>query len=175
MRAFIGAAEALGVDPEPVTPPSIPPRIVLAEELKDDSNEKEVIECLVRRLIIEGSFQLTRKRQSASELIMSVYYSDGQTAQNSVRLRKCTDNASIWLQAADKLLIRTVTRRVRVRRVELIFTQLSAIAHQLDLWKSGSKDGNSVAISDKSEEALRAVEELQMRFGAKTVMYGLAA
>ncbi|MCF7809968.1 hypothetical protein K9N50_03160 [bacterium] len=172
--AFQLSRQALGVDVEPVTPPTVPPRIVLAEELNEDTNEREVIECLIRRLTVEGSFQLSRRRQSASELVMSIYYSDGQVAQNSVRLRICTDNASIWLQTADKLFIRTVTRRVRVRRVELVFTRLSTAAHQLDLWQSG-KDGSSIPISMKSENALRVIEELQTRFGAKTVMYGLAA
>jgi DNA polymerase-4 len=173
--AFQLSRQARGVDPEPVTPPSIPPRIMLAEELKEDSNEREVIECLVRRMTVEGSFQLNSRQQSACELVMSVYYSDGQTSQNSLRLRKCTDNTSVWLQIADKLLIRTVTRRVRVRRVELVFTRLSATAHQIDLWQSVGKDRNDFVMSVKSEDALRTVAELQIRFGAKTVMYGLAA
>ncbi|NQU05227.1 MAG: hypothetical protein HQ568_03975, partial [Calditrichaeota bacterium] len=172
--AFQLSKQARGVDPEPVTPPSIPPRITLAEELKEDTNEKEVIECLIRRMTVEGSFQLSSRRQSASELIMSVYYSDGQLSQNSVRLRKCTDYTSIWLHTASKLFIRTVTRRVRVQRVELVFTRLSATVSQLDLWQSGSKNENCVTISGRSEDALRAVEELQTRFGEKTVMHGLA-
>ncbi len=180
--AFSLSRQARGIDLEPVTPPNVPPRLVLAEELKEDTNEWEIIDAAIKRLTIEGSFQLNRSRQTAAELMLYVVYSDGQTSLKIKRLRKHTNSTSIWLKTAEDLVIRTVTRRVRIRRIELTFSRLSTVSQQLDLTETfpdehmNSNSPTVIAFANrKSDRALQAIEKLQARFGSNAVMLGVTA
>lgn len=180
--AFSLSRQARGVDPEPVTPPSIPPQLVLAEELKDNTNEREIIAGVIKRLVIEGSFQLQRSNRSAAELMLNISYCDGKMSRNINRLREHTNSTSIWLRMIEDLATRTVTRRVRVRRIELTFRRLTAILNQLDLWEmtKDEKEPNSAHNSPmyskhKFDKAFQALEKLQARFGTSAVRLGAAA
>ena len=185
--AFPLSREARGVDPAPVLPPSLPPRILLAEELPEDSNEREIILSYIRKMTIEGVFKLRQGNRSARELQLSVFYSDGQSVQGDRRLRQATDSVSIWLKKAEELHNKVVTRRVRIRRLELTFKRLSTATVQMNLWdKSQLESRGAVQIQnriksdshDRSyvlDRILPAMEKIKLMYGEKSLSLGIAA
>ncbi|MDP8239925.1 MAG: hypothetical protein P9X24_12615 [Candidatus Hatepunaea meridiana] len=177
--------QAKGIDPEPVLPPTIPPRIVIAEELSEDTNDKDEILNHINRMVIEGTFRLHQRTRAASELLLNIHYSDGKIVRGSKRLRKHTNSTSIWLKFARELHDNIVTRRVRIRRIELNFMRLSKDTPQLDLWnQSNMGSGSNIKIrsssykklnNEKLDHVMNAMEKIQSRFGKKSLSYGAAA
>ncbi len=176
--AFSLSRQARGIDPEPVIPPSAPPRIALTEELSEDTNNRDQITGLVKRMVIEGSFRLHRQGKSAGEAIMNILYSDGQTERGSIRSRGATASTAVWIGKTRELLAGLIKRRVRIRRVELTFSRLTAASRQLGLWESGSKTGQEAVSPEKScrlDRVMGAMERIQSRFGARALSFGVAA
>jgi len=135
--ALLLSKQSRGIDPSPILPPAKPPCIVNSEELTEDTNDPEIIESVTSRLLIESVFRLQRSQSEASLIVLKLTYSDGRTTEGSHRLRKHTNDGSIWLKEVVDLLKRIRTRRVRIRHVELTFKRLVNYVEQLNLNLSG--------------------------------------
>ena len=183
--AFSLSRQAKGIDPTPVLPPESPPQVQVVEELPSDSVDRREIHIVLKRMIIEGMFRLQKNGFSSREFMLTIYYADGQTSTNSRKVRKAVDIATAWFSIGDELLQRTFTRRVRVRRIEIVFAKLTKVARQLDLWDNIDHDLNAdkaksqmikKTTSDshfKSNRILNALKEVQDRYGTAAMNLGV--
>ena len=125
--------QAQGIDSTPVISPGKPPEIVFSEDLKNDTNHPDILHSIVKRMTIEGIFTLIRSGKSAGAMNLKLSFCDGREARNTFRTRRlCQD--STWLKIAENLLKRTLTRRVRIKSLEIVFSRIANAGKQLSLW-----------------------------------------
>ncbi|MBT7615849.1 MAG: hypothetical protein HN590_01045 [Calditrichaeota bacterium] len=192
--AFSLSRQSKGIDPSPVLPPYAPPKLIVNEELKEDTNDRDILESVVRKLVLEGVFQLQQSRRSSSMVELKLTYSDGRQSIEIRQFRKPQCESLQLLKDTGELLKRAFNRRVRVRHIELIFHRLSQMAIQLDLWqgksnllieksitpkieydlvqvqKSHSEEFELMKI--KKKRALEALSIIQARFGKDSLKLG---
>lgn len=192
--AFSLSRQSKGIDPSPVLPPYAPPCLIVNEELKDDTNDRNILESIVRKLILEGVFQLQQSGRSSGLIELKLTYSDGRQSKELKAFRKPQCESMSLLKETDDLLKSAFNRRVRVRNIELTFHRLSQMAIQLDLWQGKAnllnqksiipKIGYDLAQVQKSQaeafellaykkkRALEALSIIQARFGKDALRLG---
>jgi len=172
--AFALRRQAAGIDPEPVSPPTLPPRLTLAEELAEDTVDSDAISAVLARMAIEGAFQLHRKGNVAGELELVAHYSDGRRARGVSRSSQPADSTGTWMKIAGELHRRVITRRVRVRRLELVFHRLEGRIEQMGLWSAATPHSKAIAQpGGRFDRALEALEQIRARFGAEALTLGV--
>jgi DNA polymerase IV len=156
--------QALGVDYSPVTPPSAVPHLSRRSELAEDSNDLVILKRELFHLIEESLAELRHQGRSARCLQLDLLYSDFKTARSARVLRQGTNQLSVWYAEAESLLLQILSRRIRVRALEVDFRdfQLDAGA-QLGLF-----DTPCASREDRLTKSLDAVRE---RFGVKAVCF----
>lgn len=182
--------QARGIDPEPVILPTTPPQVFLCEELSEDSNDQNQIAAYLQRLLVEGIFRLNRSGNAVRTIVLTLEYSDGITATNVKRLRAGTDSGSILVDSTRTLLNRTMTRRIRVRRITLILKELSRAVMQLRLWNTAiipeenclgywndSEDGDmrnpqTCRSNYRFDRVLKAFDKINDRYGDSALKLG---
>lgn len=183
--ALFLSRQSRGIDHSPVQPPASQPRVEVIEEFTNDSNDSDQIETWLRKLVIEGVFTLHRKLLAARSLYLKLVYSDGRISEGHQKIRKHTQSGSIWMTEAVKLFRRTLSRRVRVRRIELSFMNLvndSCQAEMFDRVEIGSENSvlNSNCFMNKGpgsqpgryDNALNALAAIQAKFGKYALIMG---
>jgi hypothetical protein len=156
--------QARGVDYSPVTPPSAVPHLSRRSELAEDSNDLVILKRELFHLVEESLAVLRQQGRSARRLQLDLLYSDFKTAHSARVLRQGTSQLSTWYAEAESLLLQILSRRIRVRALEVDFRdfQLDAGA-QLGLF-----DTPRASREDRLTKSLDAVRE---RFGVKAVCF----
>jgi DNA polymerase-4 len=166
-KGLVLLRQAKGVDYSPVTPPSATPHISRRAELTEDTNDIEVLRVELFQLIEESLAELRGRGRAARKLQVDILYSDLKSAKGARRLRCYVNQRSVWIEEAEKLLLRILTRRIRVRAMEVRFEEFAADPQaQLGLFDD---HGNAQEV-----RLMRAVDELWSRFGKDAVRFARA-
>jgi len=167
---YLLARQARGIDPDPVVSPMNARCIVVSDDLAEDTNDLTMLEASLRLLVIEALIKLRELGNNAGEMIFRAIYSDGQSVINSVCTRGLSSDLGFWTQEAKVLLKKSITRRIRVKKLELHLTKLSNAAHQQTLLDVIDQ-GNTARTN--GEAILKALEKVQAKFGTDALNWGM--
>jgi DNA polymerase-4 len=163
-RGLLLHRQALGQDYSPVTPPSAVPHLLRRFELAEDSNDLAVLKRELFHLIEEALTELRQSSRSARRLQLNLLYSDFKTARGERLLRKGSSQLSTWSTEAEGLLLQILTRRIRVRALEVDFRDFQVEAGwQLGLFESPA-DSREIRLT-------KSLDQVRERFGIKVVSF----
>jgi DNA polymerase-4 len=180
--AFSLYRHARGIDFSPISAPSESPRITLNEAFSEDSIDPEFMEMKIQRMTIEAVFRLELSKRIARTLTLKLTYSDGNVAVRRCKTMFDQNTYSHWIERTLRLFRQTFKRMVRVRNIEMIFSQFSQSHEQLSLWSASVPNPKGMEQTDSSKplinsqrmnRALQAVSKLQDRFGKESLKVGV--
>jgi DNA polymerase-4 len=164
-RAYLIRQRAMGIDPSPVIPPDLSPVVGEAHTFGRDTNDDRlVLGCLY--LLVESCGRRLRERGLIPRNVyLHVRYSDRVEASRRCRLPR----PSFWdfdlYPALEVLFHRAFARRVRVRRMEVVFRDFSPESGQLSLFDDPASERRKTA-------AIKAVDLIRRRYGRDAVKLG---
>jgi DNA polymerase-4 len=123
-----------GIDNTPVRPPSRIPSIDRERTLEEDSNDWEVLRTTLFEMCREACRQLRADACRARGIELRVVYSDYREAIGREMLPALLQSESILRPKAERLLRRVVSRRLRVRRMQVRLTDVVRGCVQLELF-----------------------------------------
>jgi len=181
--AFLISRQSLGIDPSPVTPPGQAPHIILTQELSEDSNDRLVVELALHNLALDGILRLSNSGSDATELSLSLTYSDQKRDGRLLTLPPHSRSGEKLLNTIIDNFCKLQLRRVRIRRVELDFRKLVPHIEQGDLWSwqdHHSSERKSLSIlqpkpelpSTRMPSLLNAMNLIRTRFGSSAIAWG---
>ena len=148
-------------------PPSAVPHLTRRIELAEDSNDLEILKAELFHLIEESLSEIRRKGRSTRKLQIDLLYSDLKTARGTRRLRRHSSQLSGWYSEAEALFLQILTRRIRVRAIEVRFEDFAADpSAQLGLFEDN--------MEAKEIQLTTALDNLRDRFGKNAVRYARA-
>jgi len=110
---------ARGIDPRPVRPRPEEDEIRKEAALAEDTNDPAALRRTVRALAGEVARDLRARRRTASRLRLELRHADARGASAGTRLAAPTDLDPLLARAAEGLLDRALSRRIRVRSLVL--------------------------------------------------------
>lgn len=159
--------QAHGQDYSPVRPPSAVPHVSRRSELAEDSNDLAVLKAELFYLVDECLAELRHRGRSARTLQIDLLYSDLKSARGVRKLRRAANQLSGWYGEAEALLLQILTRRIRVRAIEVRFEDFASDpSAQLGLFEDRKKAKEIVLTA--------ALDHLKDRFGKEAVYYARA-
>ncbi len=165
-RGLLLHRQALGQDSSPVRPPSAIPHLARRSELAEDTNDLEILKRELFTLIEEALSELRRTQRTARRLQIDLLYSDFKTARGVKSIKQHVNKLSVWYAEAESLLLQILTRRIRVRTLEVRFEDFRRdISGQLGLFEGE-------AVVQREAHLLQAVDQLRSRLGEKAVGFG---
>lgn len=157
---------ALGMDTTPVNAPGGEERICENRVLDSDEEDDGMLLAHINALVESGSMKLRAARRAAARLELRIVYSDGVEARNGASLK----NPAFWdfdfKPVIRELFFKTCLRRVRVRRLELVFSRMGSMPAQLPLFPDGPERNRLLLLG-------RALDEIRKTHGFDSV--GFAA
>jgi len=159
--------QARGLDFSPVQPPSTIPHLSHRSELSDDSNDIITLKKHLFGLVEESMSELRQKGRSTRKLQLDLLYSDLKSVRG-VRTLRCHSNLlSGWYSEAEELLMQILTRRIRVRAIEVRFEDFAPDpTAQMQLFSEPT------LVKEISLSA--TLDSLRERFGMGVVKYSRA-
>jgi len=158
--------QALGVDSSPVRPPSAIPHLTKRAELGEDTNDLQILKHELFSLVEEAMSDLRRSNRAARKLQLDLLYSDFKTARGARTLRDVSNQLSLWYCEAEDLFLRILTRRIRVRAIELRFEDFKRdMRGQMGLF-----DG---AKPNREDNLARSLDGIRAKFGGEAVRFGV--
>lgn len=126
--------EARGIDESPVRPPEKAPVVREEETLPEDSNEEAVHREILDRLVVRSAARLRRAGVEARHILVRVRYADGVESGREERFPCPTASEFGLREAVDRLFEAARARRIRIRHLEVAFSDLQAVPSQLPLF-----------------------------------------
>lgn len=138
-------ARAAGLDNSPVNP-ELPEKrsIRSAVTLEPDTSDLEVLRVHLRRLAAEAGFRMRKDNMGARAVRLDLVYTDGKEQSASETLNQVLVRDAELMQCVWKLVQRLACRRVRFRRVGVVFSRLSPAGPELDLFEP--KESKSIRL-----------------------------
>ena len=161
---FVLHQRALGIDDTPVYPVRAAPAVAREQVLPEDSNDYELLKSVLFGLCEEAGEQLRAEKQRAGRMELSIRYSDCREDSGKARLAPSTQSTATLCSQAALLLERNLTRRTRVRSLQLRLSDLACGSVQLELFADRKLEQQA-----KLESALDA---LRRRYGASVLARG---
>jgi DNA polymerase-4 len=129
-------ARAGGLDDSPVNPQP-PERRSLEDSavLEPDSAESEILRLTVLRLSAALGFQARKQGLGARRVGVGLDFTDGKEAFAALRLPAAASRDDELAAAAWEAARRAASRRVRVRRITVRFSEFGAAGPELDLFE----------------------------------------
>jgi len=156
-----------GVDSTPVMPAgSAPPRAVAEHTFEGDTNDGEVLERALYRLVEQAGRALRDRRLAARRIGIRVDYSDGVRRIRSAGLRPASANDITLFEQARAVLRSAWQRRVRVRYLRLICDRLTFPPAQPSLFMEERQ------AQEKRTALVSALDAVRDRFGENSVGWG---
>ena len=160
--------QARGLDASPVRIPPRVPRITEEETLPEESNEDAFLLSVLQGLAEGVGERLRGMKATAGRVELEIQYADTNLARRACRLFPPAELDLSLFQAAHRLLIQAVQRRVRIRRITLHCTQLAHLSGQMELFPA-----DPLSPFFQREKALQqTVDEIRSRFGKKMIWRG---
>lgn len=162
---YLLGQQARGIDSDPVLPPTIQLFIRAEKILPEDSNDREVIDALIKSLVVEAAIKLKREKSCTGELELIIAYSDGIIGGASYRFKQPASEYKDIESALGVLAGQVITRRIRVRRVEVCLRKLTTQSVQGALWAGES--------AQESDAIIDAIDKIKSRFGDAALRWGV--
>lgn len=158
-----------GIDPSPVLPAGRkPPKISVAYEFGNDTNDVAVVESAVYGLVERIGGQLRKRRKAARSLAIAIDYADGLRCFRRLALRPPSANDITLFEVSRSLLDKAWTRRVRLRHVRLTCVQPVHPEAQMELFPENPAD------REKRDAVIGAIDHIRHRFGRDAIHMGRA-
>jgi DNA polymerase-4 len=161
---FVLHQRALGIDDTPVYTVRTAPAVVREQTLTEDSNDYELLKSVLFELCERAGEQLRTEKQRAGRMELRIRYSDFREESGKTRLAHSTQSTGTLCSQATLLLERNLTRRTRVRSLQLRLSDLACGSVQLELFADRKLEKQA-----KLESALDA---LRHRYGASVLARG---
>lgn len=156
-----------GIDPSPVRPlEQEPPVIRLDHNFAEDSNNPALLAGALYRLVEQAGTRLRKQGLAVRRIGLILDYSDGKRTERKAALRPPAADDRRLFQAAQVLLDRILTRRVRVRRLGLICDRPAPAQTQLELFDQPRAE------SRKQARLLTALDRIRERYGEGVLWLG---
>jgi len=152
---------ALGIDTAPVSPLRVTPAIDEEKILAEDSNDYRLLQASVSELCERGGECLRAAQQRAGRMELRIRYSDYREAAGQAKLHPLQQSSAALCREGGVLLGRLLTRRTRVRRLQLRLADLTRGPVQRGLFPEPG-----LVREARLESAL---DRLRQRFGAQTI------
>jgi DNA polymerase-4 len=166
-KGLVLRRQAKGEDYSPVLPPSSVPHLKKRTELAEDNNDIEILKAELFHLVEEGLSDIRRQERSARKLQIDILYSDLKTARGVRRLLRHANQLSGWYSEAEELFLHILTRRIRVRAIEVRFEDFAADpAAPLGLFEDRE--------SAREVYLTTALDHIRDRFGSESVRFARA-
>ncbi len=131
---FMLHQRALGIDDTPVYPPRAVPAVEEAAVLAEDSNDWDLLKRALCGLCERAGERLRAQKQRAGRMEVQVRYADYREVVSRARLAPSLQSTAGLSARALRLLEKVLTRRTRVRSLNLRLTELSCGPAQLELF-----------------------------------------
>jgi len=168
-QAYVIHQRALGIDPTPVYPPRMEPRISEEVILSQDENHDEKLLGILYRLVEKCSHQLLNKALFPHKAGLAFRYTDHKEIIRQVNL----PHVNFWnfdlYTPLERILLRACQRRVRVRFMKVWFQDFSPPPSQLSLFPT------QFSVPKKKVLAFQALNHIRERYGYEAINYGRAA
>ncbi|MDJ0780324.1 MAG: hypothetical protein QNJ22_00050 [Desulfosarcinaceae bacterium] len=156
-----------GTDETPVLPAGHrPPRIALGHEFGTDTNDTAVIEGALFNLVEAAGRRLRRARRAAGRLAVRVTYADSRRRSRQAAARPATANDITLFETARRALHLALSRRVRLRHLQLTCAGLVHPPAQRPLFTADRE------ALDRREALIGSLDTIRGRFGREAVRFG---
>jgi len=155
-----------GIDTTPVTQTSgkdVP--LHGDHEFADDTNDADQLKKAIYLLVETLCCTLRRQDRVASQLSLTLSYSDGGQQGITGKLTPPTANEMVMFSKATPLLFKTWRRRIRIRHIRLTSKKLTRCQTQATLFPETPK-------ADQQEKIFRVVDKIRTKFGTHAVCTG---
>jgi DNA polymerase-4 len=154
-----------GIDAVPVTPVGQrSPAIRKDHEFADDTNDPEIVNGALYRLVEQSGWDLRRRQLAARRAGIVLGYSDGIRIIRQATAGRATATDVDLFKTAETALARSWTRRVRIRHIRLICDRLTRPSAQLSLF-TDPKETNR-------RNLMTAMDDVRRRFGPSALKTG---
>jgi DNA polymerase-4 len=127
---------ARGIDTSPVDPEPPERRTVAGEAVfEPDTSDPEVLRKKTGALVAELAFRLRKEGFGTRRVLLELTYTDGLRGSGSAKASRLLTRDDELLTLALTALERARTRRVRMRRIEVAFSEIGAAGPELDLFE----------------------------------------
>ena len=157
---------AHGIDNRPVQPPKRAPEVVETEILAEDSNDYFELRAILFRLLSQGARRLRFKKLCAGRMVIEIRYSDYKEDRGQQRFRATNLDMELF-PVVTELLEKSLTRRVRVRKLTLRMCDLLAAPRQMALFEEKPDPKNAALIL--------AMDRIRDQYGEDAIRFGRAA
>jgi DNA polymerase-4 len=153
-----------GIDTTPVRPAGeAPPRAVAEHTFEGDTNDGELLERALHRLVEQVGRKLRDRRLAARRIGLRMDYSDGVRRIRSAGLRPASANDITLFEVAQAVFRWAWQRRVRIRYLRLICDRLTFPPAQPSLFMEERQK------EEKRTALVSALDAVRDRFGGDAV------
>lgn len=158
-----------GIDLSPVFPLARkPPPVSSDYEFGNDTNDVEMVESALYRLVEKAGVGLRKQRMAARRIRLVLDYSDGRRIARQIAVHPATANDFRLFVMAKRVLERAWTRRIRIRHLRLICDRLTYPPAQIELFSENEQKKR------KSDTLIFALDSIRNRFGFNAICMGRA-
>lgn len=159
-RSVFLCQAARGIDPSPVLPVGKkPPKVTADHEFGNDTNDLFILKNALYTLVEKAGAELRRRRRAARRIVIILDYSDGMRCARQVAAKPATSNDFTLFELAGRTLLLALTRRVRIRHMQLICDRLTFPPAQLELFASDQRE------NEKRDNLVTAIDRIRQCFG----------
>ena len=156
-----------GMDMSPVLPAGeSPPEVIVDRTFGNDTNDAPTLDRALYGMIEEAGKALRHRYLAARRIGIFLDYSDGMRHIGHAALKPATANDLMLFKLSRNALIRTWTRRVRIRHMRLIFDKLVFPPAQLELFSAAREK------MERRTNLVAAIDKIRNRFGQGAIHMG---
>lgn len=156
-----------GVDDSPVLPAGQKGQAIrLEHEFPDDTNETDLVEAVLYRLVERAGFELRERGLAARRVGVALDYSDGVRLIRQRTERTGTASDFKLFALAKAALEAAWVRRTRLRHLRLICDRLTYPPSQLELFPEKNYR------TRRADDLLAAIDRIRRRFGPEAIRTG---
>jgi len=154
---------ARGVDRTPVYPVRAVPAVEEARVLPEDSNDRDLLQRVLRDLCAGAARRLREGNQRAGRMELYVRYADHRDGCRKLDIAPpLPSSATLYARGLSALSL-LLERRTRVRSMRLRLTALSTGSTQMELFAD--------PVTERHAALERALDALRRRYGAEAVVH----
>lgn len=159
-RGRLLSARSRGIDARPVLSPAVQSEFRLAHTLATDTNDRNALHSLLRRLTEGLGRRLRRRGLAARRITVQVEYSDYRSSEKSLPLGAYSLDVDLW-EAARRALDGALDRRIAVRTLTVTSSRIVEANVQIDLWEASDQP------AEERKELQRAVDRIHALSGER--------
>jgi DNA polymerase-4 len=153
---------ARGIDRTPVYPMRAVPAVEESSVLPEDSNDIDLLKRVLREVCERASRRLREREKRAGRMELSVRYGDHREARRQLKIAPPVQSSTVLYARALTVFNLVLTRRTRVRSMQLRLTDLSSGSVQMELFAD--------PVPERRAKLDRACDILRKRYGDKAIV-----